>query len=306
MALDPFIVGMLAKMKAAGQPPLTQGTPDEIRARVAAGRAVLGPGPEMEEVRTVSIPTRAGSIEGRLFRPLARPSGLLVYQHGGGWVVGTLDDYDTLARRIAAESGAAVLLTAYRLAPEHPFPAGLEDVEDAIRWAAGHVGDLVGRPAPIAVGGDSAGANLSTVALRRLAGRMDVALQILLYPVVDCDFDTPSYAEHGEGLPLTRADMQWFFQRYAPDVPHDTPDISPLRADALGAMPPTYIATAEYDVLCDEGEAYARKLADAGVPVRRHRYQGGTHGFARLHNLYPTADRLMVDVASELKQHFAR
>ena len=226
MALDPFIVAMLARMKAAGQPSLTQGMPDEIRARVAASRAVLGPGPEMAEVRTVAIPTRAGFIEGRLFQPTARPSGLLVYQHGGGWVVGTLDDYDTMARRLAAESGVAILLTDYRLAPEHPFPAGLEDVEDAILWAAGHVGDLVGHAAPVAVGGDSAGANLSTIALRRLAERLDVALQILLYPVANCDFDTPSYREYGEGLPLTRADMQWFFQCYAPGVPHDSADIS--------------------------------------------------------------------------------
>lgn len=301
MALDPFIVAMLAKLKSIGQPALSAGTPAETRAMLAAGRAALGAGPDMAKVRSLKIPTRSGSIDGRLFVPTADPAGLVVYQHGGGWVVGGLDDFETLARQLARLSGAAVLLTDYRLAPEHPFPAGLEDTEDALMWASDNVQDLLGRSAPLVVAGDSAGANLSTVAVRRLRGRVAAVLQVLIYPVTDCRFDTPSYQEHGEGLPLTRKDMEWFFGHYAPSGLHGTPDIAPLRADDLAGLPPAFVVTAEHDVLCHEGEAYAQKLAMAGVPVRSRRYEGVTHGFIRLHNLFGVAETAVSDVAEAIR-----
>ncbi|MDB5511119.1 MAG: hypothetical protein JWR08_602 [Enterovirga sp.] len=301
MALDPFIAAMLAKLAASGQPALSAGTPADARNMVGASRAALGPGPAMADVRPVRISTRSGGIAGRLFLPSARPEGLVVYQHGGGWVVGELDDYDTLARQLAFESGAAVLLTEYRLAPEHPFPAGLEDTEDAFLWAADNMAELLGRSVPIVVAGDSAGANLATVALRRLRGRFSAALQVLIYPVTDCRFDSPSYQAHSEGMPLKRADMEWFFGHYAPAGQHASPDISPLRADDLGGMPPALVMTAEHDVLCHEGEAYAEMLTAAGVPVRHRRYPGTTHGFIRLHNLFGSAKAAVSEAAEAIR-----
>ena len=285
MPLHPVVAAMLEKMK--GMPALSAGTPEEGRALVAAGRAALGEGPEMAQVRDIDVPTRTGSIRARLFVPQGEPTGLVVHLHGGGWVLGAIEDFDTYARALAAESGCAVLLPEYRLAPEHPFPAGLEDAEDVLLWAAkdgaGHGTDL-----PLVLSGDSAGANLATVAARKL-GRGAAALQVLYYPVADCDFETESYARHGEGLPLTRRDMRWFFDHYAPPGRWLDPDISPLRAPDLSGLPPAVVVTAEYDVLAHEGAAYAERLRAAGVPVVERRCGGLTHGFVRLHNLLDPA-----------------
>jgi acetyl esterase len=253
MALHPFIEAMLKQL--AARPAISAGSPADARAMVAAGRAVLGPGPEMHDVRELALPTRSGTIPARLLTPSANPRGLVVYLHGGGWVVGTIDDYDTLARMLAAESGCAVLLPDYRLAPEHPFPAGFEDSEDILLGAARDVATLAGRDVPLIIAGDSAGANLATAAVRSLRGRVSIALQVLIYPVTDSDFSTGSYTAHGAGLPLTARDMTWFFDHYAPKTMWDRPEISPLRAPELDGMPPTVVVTAEYDVLGDEGVA---------------------------------------------------
>lgn len=299
MTLHPFIVAMLEQMK--GRPALSAGTPADARAIVAATRAVLGSGPEMAEIRDLKLPTRAGSIQARLYRPQAQseaePKGLIVYLHGGGWVVGTIDDYDALARTLAAESGCAVLLPDYRLAPEHPFPAGLEDAEDALSYAARHVQALAGRSVPLVVAGDSAGANLATIAARRLLGTVELAAQILVYPVADSDFERPSYGAYGRGLPLARQDMIWFFRHYAPEALWSSPDIAALRAGDLSGLPPALVVLAECDVLADEGRAYADTLERAGVPVTRRMVPGVTHGFIRLHNLFDVARQEVAAVA---------
>lgn len=300
MTLHPFFAMMMESFAAAGRPALSDGTPEQSRALVAAGRAALGPGAEVGSISDLSIPTRSGAIPARLLLPKTAPAGLVVYLHGGGWVIGALDDYEVLARHLAALSGCAVLLPDYRLAPEHPFPAGLDDCEDALLFAAGKVAELCGGYVPLIVAGDSAGANLGTVAARRLRGRVELALQALLYPVTDCDFDRPSYRTHGEGLPLTRRDMLWFFDHYAPRAHHGDPDISPLRATDLSDLPPALIVTAEYDVLHDEGEAYAGRLAEAGVPVTQRCAAGLPHGFARLHNHVGAVDTEIRAVAAAI------
>lgn len=300
MALHPFFAMMMESFAAAGRPALSDGTPAQARALVAAGRAALGPGAEVGSIGDLSIPTRSGAIPARLVLPKTAPAGLVVYFHGGGWVIGELDDYEVLARHLATLSGCAVMLPDYRLAPEHPFPAGLEDCEDALLFAAGKVAEFCGASVPLVVAGDSAGANLGTVAARRLHGRVDPALQALLYPVADCDFDRPSYLAHGDGLPLTRRDMLWFFDHYAPRVRHGDPDIAPLRAPDLSGLPPAVIVTAEFDVLCDEGEAYANRLAAAGLPVTHRCAIGLPHGFARLHNHVAAADAEIYAVATAI------
>lgn len=300
MALHPFFEAMMAAFAAAGRPALSDGTPEQGRALVAAGRAALGPGPQVGAVGDLSIPTRGAAIRGRLLLPPAPPVGLVIYIHGGGWMIGELDDYEPLARSLVASSGCAVLMPDYRLAPEHPFPAGLEDCEDAILFATRQVGELCGARVPLVLAGDSAGANLATVAARRLRGRAALVLQAMLYPVTDSDFERASYRADDVALPLTRKDMLWFFDHYAPPQRHGDPEISPVRATDLAGLPPALIVTAEFDVLRDEGAAYAEALAAAGVPVSYRCAPGMAHGFARLNRHIDVADDEIRAVAAAI------
>jgi len=294
---------MMDAARAANRPALSGGSPQQARDLVASGRTVLGAGPEVGNVSDFKIPMRSGSVPARLYRSQNAEHGLIVYFHGGGWVCGTLDDYDILARNLVHYSDCAVLMVDYRLAPEFAFPAGLEDAEDAITWAAKELETLMGKRIPLAVGGDSAGGNLATVALNSLRGKLDCALQLLLYPVTDANTERSSYIEFGEGLPLTRSDMQWFFGHYAPKALWADPRISPLQHPSLAGSPPAWIATAEYDVLRDEGEDYARRLKEAGVHVELRRVEGLAHGFARLSNHVEQVAELLQDAGAALKRH---
>lgn len=297
MPLHPLLEKMLAQ---PGRPEISGGTPSDARAIVAASRAALGPGPDIGRVRDLQIPTRSGSIAGRLFRPAPPEQGVVVYLHGGGWLAGNLDDFDAVARTLAARSSCAVLLVDYRLAPEHPFPAGLEDAQDSLRWAAGLWQELSEIELPLIVAGDSAGANLSIAACMALRTELKLALQALVYPVTDADMRTASYQAYGLGLPLTGKDMAWFFGHYAPQAQWLDPRISPLRTASLSGAPPAWIATAEYDVLRDEGEAFAARLEVDGVPVELRRYDGLTHGFIRMMNLVDSADAALSDMADAI------
>jgi acetyl esterase len=294
---------MMDAARAANRAALSGGSPQQARDLVASGRVALGAGPAVGKVSDITVPTRSGSIPARLLRSLNPEHGLMIYFHGGGWVCGTLDDYDILARNLVHYSDCAVLMVDYRLAPEFAFPAGLEDAEDAITWAEREVETLTGKQLPLAVGGDSAGGNLAIAALNNLRGKVDCAFQLLLYPVTDANLERASYIEYGEGLPLTRSDMQWFFGHYAPKALWADPRISPLQHPSLAGNPPAWIATAEYDVLRDEGEDYARRLHEAGVPVELRRVEGLAHGFARLSkHIEPVAD-LLKDAGAALKRH---
>jgi acetyl esterase len=170
----------------------------------------------MSQVRELKIPTRGGSIGARLFLPSTKVDGMLIYLHGGGWVVGELDDYDAMARTLAKRSNCALLMPDYRLAPEHPFPAALEDAQDAILWASLRIEELAGSKVSFLIGGDSSGGNLATVAIQELGQHVPVAAQILIYPVTDSQMETSSYFSQSEEMQLTRADMQWFFSHYTP------------------------------------------------------------------------------------------
>lgn len=297
MPLHPFIVGLLEKI--SGQPALSDGSPDDGRAMVAAGRAGLGQGPDMISIDEITVPTQSGGVPVRVLKPSAEPVGQIIYIHGGGWVIGALDDFDTYARTLAVASNCTVLLVDYRLAPEHAYPAGLEDCKAVVRWAA------VSGPAahlPLVIAGDSAGANLATVVARGLKDTLPITLQVLYYPVTDCDFSTQSYLTHGKGLPLTAKDMRWFFENYAPADQWAEPDISPLRSEDLAGSPPAIVVTAEYDVLCDEGEAYAESLRQVGVPVTQRRINGTPHGFVRMHNVFELAGKELETIAGEIAQ----
>lgn len=294
MPLHPLIENMMATARAVGKPALSAGTPQDLRNLMASGRAALGRGPDVGVVRELRIPSRSPGVPARLYRGISSDEpGLIVYVHGGGWVGGTLDDYDLLARALVDRSGCAVLSVDYRLAPEHRFPAGLHDVEDAILWATVHVNELVERRVPVVVAGDSAGANLSTVALAALQPDVNVAMQCLFYPVTDTDLQRQSYRDFGEGLPLLARDMAWFMDQYVAPQERADPRVAPVRGVRMRGLPPTWMAIAEFDVLRDEGEDYAQRLRDAGVPVSLTRADGMAHGFIRWFNLIPEADAVL-------------
>lgn len=300
MPLHPVIAEIYAKLVASGRPALSAGAPADARRMLAETRGLLGSGPEISRVQDVEITTRSGAIGGRLYAASSISAGLLIYLHGGGWVLGSLDDFDTVARVLASRSGCAVLMVDYRLAPEARFPAAVEDAIDAVRWAHAHVEQLAGGSAPLAIGGDSAGGNLAAVAAAELRDAVPFALQLLIYPVTDGDFETASYCSLPIPGALTREDMLWFFDHYAPGVRREEALLHPMARTDLSGLPPAHVVTAEYDVLRDEGEAYARRLSEAGVATTLRRYDGLTHGFIRLHNLVDAADAALTDMAAVL------
>ena len=286
--------------KSIGLPALSDGSVAEARRRFAEGHKLFGAGPAVDHVEDRLIDGRGGPIPARVYHG-AGP-GLIVHLHGGGWVVGGIADFDVYARALCDSTGCTVILPDYRLAPEHRFPAGLEDSEDVIRWANDQRRALGGsHDAALIISGDSAGANLAAVASVRLAAQVQVRLQVLYYPVTDCDFGTQSYLDHGETMPLKGRDIRWFFGHYADPVDWTSPEISPLRSTMLGKSPPTILITAEYDTLLDEGRAYADRLAQAGVETRYREIAGLPHGFVRWHNICgPSRDELIL-IASEIR-----
>jgi len=249
----------------------------------------------------------ADGVSVRVYRPSSDTNlPILVVFHGGGWVIGNVEQYDGIARWIANASGAIVVSVDYRLAPEHPYPAPLDDCWTAVQWAAAHASELGGDATRIAVGGDSAGGNLAAVCalLARDAGGPELALQALVYPACDVDFETASYVANAEGYLLDRDQMQWFFDCYT--TGHVDPTdwhVSPLRASDLGGVAPAVILTAEYDPLRDEGAAYADRLREAGVAVEYRCFEGMIHSFFGL-PAFDAARDAMDFVATELRRAF--
>ena len=227
-----------------------------------------------------------GAVPVRLYRPTAGPArGVVVNVHGGGWVAGSIDGDDARCRIIAERARCVVASVGYRLAPEHPFPLGVEDCTVAIAWACRDGTALTAPAGKVAVLGASAGANMAAAAMLRLAMTdrdCRPVFQILFYPICDASMDWPSYAENGTGYFLTRRDMVWYWDRYMGGEDPTTPLASILRSDDLAALPPGLVVTAQYDPLRDEGEAFAEKLNAAGVPTECVRYPGAIHGFVSL------------------------
>jgi acetyl esterase len=225
-----------------------------------------------------------GWIPLRAYAPTGDPGlPVIAYLHGGGWTVGSIASFDGVARALAAASGALVVSIGYRLAPEHTFPTPVDETVAALRWLAEHAATIGGDGTRLAVAGDSAGANLATVAARRLRDQDGPALrmQALVYPVCDVALDTVSAARFANGCGFTAAAMRRFWDLYLGGADGRHPDASPLRADDLGGLPPAFVATAEADVLRDEGEAHAGALRAAGVRTTLRRYPGTVHGFWR-------------------------
>jgi acetyl esterase/lipase len=292
----------------AGSESITEcAPPEEARAMSRAGaEAVGGPKLAMARVEDLELPGPGGPIPMRFYVPTdaAEPMPLLVYYHGGGWAIGDLDTHDGLCRFLAANAGVRLLSVGYRLAPEHPFPAAVEDAFAAFQWAAEQAVGLGADPRRIAIGGDSAGGNLAAVVsvLARDAGGPDPAMQLLIYPVTDADDDRDSRRLFAEGFLLTKADMDWFEGHYLPEPgASEDPRVSVLRTDDLSGLPPAYVATAGFDPLRDEGEAYAERMREAGVRVALRRHPGLVHSFANLTAVSRTSRAAMLEVAGALR-----
>jgi acetyl esterase len=283
-------------------------TPELVRARRRSEATVTGGRPiPMARVQELRMPGPAGTIPARLYGP---PGGgpaaraLLIFFHSGGWVIGDLDTHDGVCRFLAANSGATVLSVDYRLAPEHPFPAAVEDAHAAFGWAAEHAAELGADPARIAVGGDSGGGNLAAVTcvLARDSGGPRPAMQLLLYPSTDATGGQRSRQLFAEGFMLTTADLEWFEGHYLPDpAAREDPRVSVLRAEDLSGLPPAFVVTAGFDPLRDEGEAYAERMREAGVPVALRRHAGLIHSFANMTAVSRTARAAMLEVSGALR-----
>lgn len=282
MPLDPEVPPILEVFESMGVPDPATVTPEELRA------AMVMPPPEhptpVARVEARELPGPAGTITTRVFYPDIANAPILLYFHGGGWVVGDVSSHDEVCRQLCAGANAIVISVNYRLAPETPFPGGLEDCYAATEWAAEHAADLGADPARVAVAGDSAGGNLaaSVCLLARERGGPALRHQLLIYPVTDSDFERRSYRDNADGYLLTRGMMQWFWQQYLEDPGQaDNPLAAPLRADLAG-LPTATVITAGFDPLRDEGQAFAAKLGAAGVEVEHREFKGMIHGFVSM------------------------
>ncbi|OJY37799.1 MAG: esterase [Pseudonocardia sp. 73-21] len=291
MALDDATAGFLTQMAESGAKPLHEMTPDEARGLGGMLRDLYGPGPDVASVHDEKVANPDGTSFGiRVLVPEGTPRAVIVYYHGGGWVIGNIEESDTLGRQLANRTNAVVVLVDYRLAPEHRYPAAADDAWAALGWTAQRVTELAGADVPLVVMGDSAGGNLAAIVAQRAKaeGAPDIALQVLVYPVTDADVDNASYVDPANQLLLSRESMIWFWDHYAPDAAsRANVDASPIQAADLSGLPPAVVLTAEHDPLRDEGEAYAAKLAAAGVPTEHRRFDGQMHGFFTMVNVLP-------------------
>ena len=284
-------------------PAMHERTPEDARTYRAGLAALSGPAPNMARVEDHTIEQADGSFRIRVLVPIESPAGVIVYYHGGGWVVGSIDESDTLGRKLAERTSCAVVLVDYRLAPEHRYPVAVDDSYAALEWAAAHMDEIAGREVPLIVAGDSAGGNLSAVMAVRARDRNgpEIAMQVLIYPVTDANVDRPSYLDPENQLLLNRDSMIWFFDHYIPDPAQRTePDASPIYTEDLSGLPPAVVLTAEHDPLRDEGEEYAQRLEDAGVEVNMQRHKGQMHAFFALLML-PGSERGMQQVVRAIR-----
>lgn len=309
MPLDPQVREYLKRGAEEGAAPINELSVAEARSQMAAKTALLGLPPEVARIEDRFVEGRGGHIPIRVYWPkVAEPESgwpILVYFHGGGWVLGNIETHDGLCRAIANECPTIVVSVEYRKAPEHPFPAAVEDAFAATGWAQSEAANLGGNPSRIAVGGDSAGGNLATVAsiLCRDRGGPKPVWQLLIYPATDSNLDSDSYQECASGFGLNRAEMAWFWDHYASThAERIHPHASPLRAENLSDLPPAFILTAEYDVLRDEGENYAERLRDADVPTVLKRYDGMIHGFLRRYMFFDGGRTALEDIGIEMRR----
>lgn len=311
MPLDPQARAVLDQIAALGGQPLSAMPVPEARQAMEMLAQMRGAEVPVASAVDRAIPGPAGTIPVRVYTPNgSAPFPLLVYFHGGGWVLGSLATHDGICRDLAAGAGCVVVSVDYRLAPEHRYPAAAEDCYAAAQWCAAHAAEIGADPGRIAVGGDSAGGNLAAVVaqMARDRGGPRLVFQLLVYPVTDAACDTPSYRDNAAGYLLTAPDMAWFWGHYLGDARArgEEPYASPLRARDLAGLPPALVVTAELDPLRDEGEAYGAALERAGVAARVTRYDGMIHGFFGMGAMIDRANAAMREAAGALRIAFRR
>jgi acetyl esterase len=301
LELDPEGAAFLRQQAASGIPPIATLTPEQARANFVVAAAQFG---EVEKLSSVED-TDADGVPVRIYRPddSRGPSLGLVYFHGGGWVVGSVDTHDGITRALAKHAGCVVVSVDYRLAPEHPYPAALDDAWTAARWVLEHAAELGLDDERIGVGGDSVGGNLAAVIARR--GRdhgMPFAAQLLIYPTTSTRTDTPSYETFASGYGLTREAMRWYWRQYLGDSDGSTnPDISPSALVDTRRLPRAIVVTAEADVLRDEAETYGQRLFLGGIETEGYRYDGMIHGFLRLAGVVGRSREALREIAGSLR-----
>lgn len=303
MSLHPQSQAFIDMLVESEAPAWNELPPQEARELFSSLGDLFGEGPEMAEVAD----RRAAGIPVRLFRPReSTDDGLIAYFHGGGWVLGDVQTHDSTCRRLAAASGLPVVSVDYRRPPEDPFPAAAEDCRQACQAILDDPGDW-GTQGNLVLAGDSAGGNLAlAVALMtRDAGQQPFSGQILIYPVLDAAMDSESYRLFADGYGLTRDSMAWFWGHYVGQnfaAAELSPYAAPARAERLEGLPPTHLITAEYDVLRDEGETLARRLAQAGIPVTHRRYEGMLHGFVHFAGAFDAAAEASLEIGRRARE----
>jgi acetyl esterase/lipase len=295
-------------MAALNLPTFDSLPPGGARELMAQLRSQRPPGLAVGEIRDGTLPGASGALEYRLYRPATPgPYPLVVYFHGGGWVLGSHDSDDPMLRDLCRRSGVLIASVNYRHAPEARFPSAADDALAAVRWAGEHARELGGNPGHLAVAGWSAGGNLAAVTCQRVRdeGGPRILGQLLLTPVTDCDMTTRSYTENGDGYVLTLPLMRWFWDHYCDPTDRADPRASPLRATDLSRLPPAMVVTCEFDPLRDEGQAYAAALAKAGVPVQELRARGHTHLSPGMVDVVISGEPVRAQMAEALRSFFA-
>jgi len=310
MPLDPQMKAILDAMAASGQRAFHTMEPVAARKQMAQFVARGVPEP-VAKVEDRSVPGPGGAIPIRIYTPTsASPRGVLVYFHGGGWVLGDIQMTDQPCRMLANASGCVVVSVEYRLAPEHKFPAAPEDCYAATQWVSTNAAALGVEPTRIAVGGTSAGGTLATVValMARDRGRPALAFQLLIYPATTSELTSKSQQEFADdGYILSRADMEWFWGHYLANTDDRTnPYACPVYAKTLRGLPPALVMTAEFDPLRDEGEAFAARLREEGVVTTLKRYDGVTHGFFGMPSLLDKSKAAIADAATTLRTALGR
>lgn len=289
------------------QPGWHQRTPEEGRAVFAAMDDLFGDGPSVARLEDFNL---GGQLNVRLYaaneKSVDQP--VVIYFHGGGWVLGSIQTHDALCRQLAIESGFVVVSVDYGLSPENKFPGPLNDCLTAVNYVALNSKTLGIDPANIAVAGDSAGGNLAAaVAIKaQQQNEITIKFQLLIYPVIEPNFETESYQQWGDDYLLTTESMKWFWQQYLKsDDDAVNPLAAPARSKSLAGLPPAHIITAQYDPLRDEGQRYACLLTEAGVPTTQKEYEGMVHGFVHFRGVFDDGKRALTDIANELKKHLS-